>query len=336
MRSVSDDIKKKAFAPVYVLTGSEEYLRKNQRRNLVKALVSPGDSMNYALFSGKETNPDEVVSLAMTLPFMAEKRVIAVVDSEVFKKSSESLSEYINEPSSDTVLIFDEAAIDKRNSAYKAASKAGFVIDVGTFDNDKLAYWVASYFKRFGKQISRQTVDLLIERAGSDMTTLDTEIKKLASYAGDSDSVSSEDVLGLVSRSTQFSMFQMIDAVAYKRPEEAVGMYYDMIANKEPTLVILTNMQRHFMQLLVVKEMTERSGRPDYGAISRASGIPEFAVRKYIGQSRAFTYSALLNVIDMCVKAAREQRQGIMEEHISVEMIIIKAAAKDRSDNKRG
>ncbi|MBR1523430.1 MAG: DNA polymerase III subunit delta [Lachnospiraceae bacterium] len=326
MGRISDDVKNRTFSPVYLIYGEEAYLKDNYRKSLIKALVSPGDNLNYSFFSGGGTDPGEVLSLAQTLPFMAEKRVVQVIDSGFFKKSDDDIVDYLEKPSPDTVLLFVESEVDKRGRAFKAASKAGYVVEAAKYDAKKLPQWVAAGFKRYEKKVKRETVDLLIDRVGTDMTALDMEIAKLSSYAGDRDIVTSEDVTELVSRSPAFNVFQMIDAIADRRLNRAVGIYYDMLAEKESPFGILALMERHYRGLLVVKDMNERKADP--AEIAKGAGIPAFAVSKYGTQARKYSRGRLIKVLDSCVKADRDIKQGNMDPGIAVELLIVDTASE--------
>ena len=233
MRDIRKDVKLRDFAPVYLIFGEEAYIRKNYRNQLVKALTAPGDSLNYSVFSGSETDPSEVISLAMTMPFMAEKRVILVKDSNFFKKTADDIADYLENPSPDTVLIFDESAVDKKTRTYKAAKKAGFDTEALSLKGKKLEEWIAANFKRNGKLIREETVKLLVDRVGGDLSVLDSEIKKLSAYASDRDSVTSDDVLLMVPRSPSYNVYQMIEAIGNKKVNLAVGIYYDMMVEKQ-------------------------------------------------------------------------------------------------------
>ena len=50
MRNITADIKSGSFKPVYLLYGSEDYLKKWLRDRLKKAIVPDGDTMNYSYF----------------------------------------------------------------------------------------------------------------------------------------------------------------------------------------------------------------------------------------------------------------------------------------------
>lgn len=81
MKMLIEDIKNKQFKNIYLLTGEEIYLRNQYRKRLREALLDPEDTMNYASFEGKNINPKEVIDLAETMPFFADRRVIEISDS---------------------------------------------------------------------------------------------------------------------------------------------------------------------------------------------------------------------------------------------------------------
>ena len=325
MRDIRKDVKLRDFAPVYLIFGEEAYIRKNYRNQLVKALTAPGDSLNYSVFSGSETDPSEVVSLAMTMPFMAEKRVILVKDSNFFKKTADDIADYLENPSPDTVLIFDESAVDKKTRTYKAAKKAGFDTEALSLKGKKLEEWIAANFKRNGKLIREETVKLLVDRVGGDLSVLDSEIKKLSAYASDRDSVTSDDVLLMVPRSPSYNVYQMIEAIGNKKVNLAVGIYYDMMVEKQNAYGVFSLLCSHFRRMLTVSDMKEQGA--DLQEISAALGLADWQVNKYLTQSRRFTRQKMIKAIDECVRAPREIFQGKILEDAAMELLIIGIAS---------
>lgn len=326
MSSVSEDIKNNTIRPVYLIYGDEAYLRDNYRNALIKALVAPGDNLNYNFFSGNRTDPDEVLSLADTLPFMAERRVIQVMDSGFFKKTDERIADYIANPSAETVLIFVESEVDKKTKTFSAAKKAGYNVEAQRFDEKKLPQWIAANFKRYGKKVSRETVELITDRAGTDMRALDMEISKLSAFAGERDIVTSEDVMTLVHRNPDSNVFQMIEAVAERRPERAVGIYYDMLSEKESPQHILSLLERQYRIMLTVADLGGKGASAKEKA--EAAGIRETIVWKYEKQAKKYTKYRLMNVLDACVKAGRDVFQGKIADNVAVELLIIETASR--------
>ena len=124
MQQLIDDIKNSRLKQMYLLYGEEAYLRLQYRDKLKSALISPDDTMNYHYFEGKDTNPLELIDLAETMPFFAERRVIFVENSGLFKKASDQLAEYLKNPAPTAAFVFVETEVDKRGKMFKAIKTA--------------------------------------------------------------------------------------------------------------------------------------------------------------------------------------------------------------------
>ena len=120
MKSLNEDLKTGQLNNVYLLYGEEAYLKKQYKDKLRNALVSPDDNMNYAYYEGKGININEVIDLAETLPFFAERRLIVLEDTGLFKSASPELADYIKEMPDTTSMIFVETEVDKRGKLYKS------------------------------------------------------------------------------------------------------------------------------------------------------------------------------------------------------------------------
>ena len=73
---MNEDFKSGKFEQVYLLYGEEGYLKKQYKKRFIKAMIPEGDTMNYAHYEGKNIPVKEVIDLAETMPFFAEKRLI--------------------------------------------------------------------------------------------------------------------------------------------------------------------------------------------------------------------------------------------------------------------
>lgn len=90
MQRINEDIKSGQFRQIYLLYGEESYLRKQYRDRLKDAMTEDGDTMNYSYFEGKDISVGAVIDLAETLPFFADRRVIVVENSGLFKHGGNS------------------------------------------------------------------------------------------------------------------------------------------------------------------------------------------------------------------------------------------------------
>ena len=121
MQRINEDIKTGNFKQIYLLYGEERYLKNQYTTRLRKALCQDGDEMNTHFYQGKDFSLGQVIDLAETLPFLAERRVMFFKDTGLFKAGGEKLAEYLANPNDTTFFVFTESEVDKRSKLYKAA-----------------------------------------------------------------------------------------------------------------------------------------------------------------------------------------------------------------------
>ena len=85
MNRIKDDIKQRKFHNLYLLYGSEELLKKNYRENLKHFILENSDEMNFSKFENRGIDLSEGQSIADTLPFFSDYRLIVIQDSGLFK-----------------------------------------------------------------------------------------------------------------------------------------------------------------------------------------------------------------------------------------------------------
>ena len=123
MNLIRSHIQERSFSRVYLLYGDESYLVCQYRDMLIKALVNDGDTMNFTSYNADSFNMNAVAGDAVTMPFLAEYRVVLVEDSGLFDRSDTELLDIINQMSDSNIIIFTEHKVDKRKSLYSKLSK---------------------------------------------------------------------------------------------------------------------------------------------------------------------------------------------------------------------
>ena len=325
MKNIDEDIKKGSFRPVYLLYGEEDYLKKQYGKKLKQALSSEGDTMNTGIFEGKQINPEELIDLAETLPFFAEHRLILVENSGFFKSSCDKLADYMKQIAPTACFVFVEDEVDKRSKMYKAVKGAGRAVEFPRQKEDLLTRWILTRLKRENKKITQPVMQLFLETAGTDMENIDKELEKLFCYTLGRDVITEEDVKAVCVGQTDGRIFDMVNHIAEQRQKQALELYYDLLALKEPPMRILFLVARQFQNLLLAKEL--RSQGYDSRAISARLGIPEFAARKHLAQSGNFTPKQLKKAVSDCVQAEEDVKTGNMNDRMAVEVLIVRLSA---------
>ena len=214
MKNLNEDIKTGNFKQAYLLYGEEAYLKKQYKDRLTKAMLPEGDTVNYAYYEGKGINPGELIDLAETMPFFAERRLIVVENSGYFKNAVPELADYIKTMPVTACFLFVENEVDKRNRLYKAVKDKGRIVEMARQDEKTLLYWIAGNVKKEGRQIKETTARYLISRAGTDMENLEKEMEKLFSYTLGKSEITIQDIDDICTSQVTNQIFAMVEAVA--------------------------------------------------------------------------------------------------------------------------
>ena len=328
-KQLNDDIATGNFKPCYLIYGEEAYLRLQNRDKLLKALGCNESSMNFNRYEGDGVAPGQIIDMAQTMPFLSDKRIILVENSGFFKSGCPELASYLKDPSDTTLFIFVEKEVDKRKDIYKAASAAGFEIECDIQSDDTLMKWIRSKVASEGKSISPRAQAVFIDRVGTDMSNISTEIEKLVCYCIDRPEITEEDIESVCANYLTSRIFAMTDAISAKDQKRAIELYYDLLALKEPPAKILALITRQFNIMLQVKEMTDN--RRDKGQIASALKIAPFLVGKYQSWARTYTFKQLRDALELCASNDEAVKSGKLDYVISVEMVIIAATSQGKA-----
>ncbi|MCF0145448.1 MAG: DNA polymerase III subunit delta [Eubacterium sp.] len=327
MLEIARDIKEKHFRRLYLLYGSEDYLRRQYRQKLLAALVPEEDTMNMTRFSGKEADVSAIISQAETLPFFAERRVILAEDTELFKKGSEELATYLKDLPDYLVLIFSEKEVDKRTRLFKAASKAGHAADFSPPDEKTLVRWIRSRFSEEGKQISGDAAMHLLSSVGTEMSLLDQEMQKLTAWCAGKESVTKGDIDTVCVSKTENRIFDMIRAITQHRRREALDLYYDLLALREPPMRILYLMFYEYNRLFQIGALSDE-GVPQRDIASRL-GIRPFAVSKAKEILPYYPQKKLKEILEFIAGLEEDMKQGRLDDKLCVELAITKLSEQE-------
>lgn len=322
MKSLNEDLKTGQFKQIYLLYGDEGYLKKQYKERFIKAMLPQGDTMNYAYFEGKGTDINGVIDLAETLPFFADRRLLVFENTGFFKSAGTDLAEYLKTLPETTYFIFVEEEVDKRSKMYKAVKAKGHIVELPLQDEGTLKRWILGSVKKENRQISDGTVMFLLNKVGTDMGNIQKELEKLFCYTLGKDTITSEDVDAVCVSQISNHIFDMVNAVADKKQERALNLYYELLALKEPPMRILYLMTRQYRILHQVKDlMKKRYGRSE---IASKAGLHPFATGKYMDQAKQFRTKELRAIMEDSADIEQRVKTGLLADTLAVEFFIVK------------
>lgn len=321
MKQIKKQIAEKQLKPVYLLYGTEDYLKKLYVSKLKNAALDGGSEMNFSRFSGKDVDAVKVREAVETVPFFAPMRFILIEDSQLFKSASE-MPDVIKAVPASACVVFSEHEVDKRNKLYKTVKELGYVCEMNGLGEKELLLWIASVLGERGKKIRECNASELVVRTGGDMELLLREMDKLCAYAMEREEITGEDIHLLCSTQVSSHIFQMIDEIAAGKLKEAMLLYQELLALKERPMTILYLLTKHFNRLLCIREMKRE--HTDSRTMASVLGVPPFAIGKYIRQAEAFSTADLKNAINLSVNIEENVKKGRLFDQIGVELLIVR------------
>lgn len=320
MNTIKEHIKANQYKPVYLLYGTEEFLKKLYQNKLKDGILSGSDEMNYSYFEGKGIDINAVKETADTLPFFSERRLIIIKESGLFKVQND-LADYLRLMPDSSIIVFVEKEIDKRNRLFKAVKEIGVISEMNGMDERNLKLWIASLFQKEKKKLTENTITYLLNKTGTDMELLANEVEKLICFAMDREIITIEDIDEVCTTQITGKIFQMIDMIGSGKQKEALKLYYDLLALREKPMSILYLITRHFNILLQIQELSQQ-GHPS-SVMSQKVGIPPFAVKKYITQTKNFTKKRLIQALQTCVEVEEQVKTGRLIDIMGIELFIV-------------
>lgn len=326
MKSLSEDLKTGQYKNVYLLYGGENYLKRQYRDRLIKALLPEEDTMNYARFSGKGLSEGEIIDLAETMPFFAQRRVILMEDTGFFKNATEKLADYIGVLPDYLVLVCVESEVDKRGRMFKTVQKSGRATEFSPQDERTLLTWIAQILKREQKNITKADGEYFLSRTGTDMSNIASELEKLICYALERQVITRSDIDAVCTEQIESKIFLMVRAVTERSQKQALELYADLLALKEPPMRILFLLARQYDQLFQVKELSEKGmGQQE---ISSKLGLRGFIVQNAANCARRYEKKELKQALSDLAQLEEDVKTGLLADTLSVELFLVRYSTK--------
>jgi DNA polymerase-3 subunit delta len=169
-------------------------------------------------------------------------------------------------PSSATLVLTAEV-VDERRVLFKKISAVGFVIDCGVrsrrawdtqMDPDAARARVRRMVEAAGKSIAPDAMAGIVERTGSSMRGLESEMDKLLLYVGPRPGITQADVLEVLSSSREANIFDLTNAVSGRDAGRALRSLRGLMAQREPIPQILGVLAGEIRGLIVARGALEQ------------------------------------------------------------------------------
>ena len=219
-----------ALSQVTLIHGDESYLIDNLTKYISENFLMP----MYCDFNLTQietiVDVDYVVGLAMTLPFLDERRIVLFQNTGMLKAvkddQEDKLIKFLTDLPGHIYVVLSESELDKRKKIYKHLSKVADVVTVDRLLRPELVKWIAKRFKMYNKEVSLHVVNYFIEmvnyldpESGKNLYDIDNTIRMMSGVNGAID----ESVINqYVEIPIEHNIFKMMDAISGRKDRKSV------------------------------------------------------------------------------------------------------------------
>jgi DNA polymerase-3 subunit delta len=247
---------------IYVLHGRDEHLKEENRNSIVAQITGDADpQLCLRTFDG-DVELLTVLDELRTLPFLAPHRVVIVRGADEFvSKNREGLEKYLDNPSQSGTLVLEVKTWNKQTRLAKNLPAAGGeAIACTPPEGNELVSWIRKQAEAFGKRLRPDAAVALAGSVGGDLCALKTELEKLASFTGEEQTITANDVAAVVSAAAPPEAFAVIDAVILGDAGGAIKHLEAALTVRGAEFQVMGQLAWHVRRCIVARRIMDRGG----------------------------------------------------------------------------
>lgn len=318
------------FLPFYLFTGPEE-LKKKEALAALRAAVLPAGLEHLNEISLEACAAGDIIDAAETLPVMCDRRIVVVRDwppllpgkAKDEEADVKRMLEYLKNPPETTVIVFYlSKEPDARKKMFDALRKSPGCVVFNRLEGTVLAKWCAAQLAEYGKKLQPQAFTLMTEMAGSDLTRLSAELKKLAAYTQDSKEITANDVRRVVVPTPEYRAYEILDKLLTGNLSEASKIVNSVLQNDLNCVALIVQLTNSLRINAHVKLAVE-SGRSADAALAELGirGGRTYFIKKQI---RLLSASAFTERYLLCAQAQFDITSGKLKDRAAIDALLLK------------
>ena len=208
-------------------------------------------------------NYENFISGLLNKSFFDNKKLIIITRSsdKILKLAKELIEKNI----SDTKLLIDSDILEKRSKLRVFFEKEKNTICIPFYEDDEktLAQIANNFFREKNISISREILNLVVERCRGDRNNLYTELEKISSLTLTKKKINAEDVILLTNLAENYSISELVDNCLSKNINKTNKILNENNFSSEECILILRTFLSKTKRLLTMRKDYQSSENID-------------------------------------------------------------------------
>jgi DNA polymerase-3 subunit delta len=316
------DVKMGKLLPLYYLYGGERGLIDEALDRIKeKALQATTREFNLEVFYAQDAVPEAILASLQVFPVCSPRRLVVIHQADfIWNKGPSPYIEYFLNPNPTTCAVFIGEKADLRTRFFQALEKTGAAIAFFPLSERELIRWIQREADHWGYHISEEAGAILLERLGSNLAELKSELQKLTLHPGGRKNLSEEDVLALTEDIRNESPFEIPLAVGHLNLREIFRLLRKNLQQGDSPLLLLSLIVRQLRLIRRAQELT-RGGCSRKEIETQLRILPRRA-NEFWEQVERFPFSALEQLwpptleADQELKSSRSDKGLLLEKYL--------------------
>ena len=297
---IQQQIKKRAFSPIYLLQGEEPFFI-DLIADLLEASVleEHEKAFNQVVAYGSDVNASQIKDMASRYPMMAPYQLIIVKEAQAISNIEDLLS-YAQNPVSSTILVLCHKykKLDSRKKLGATIKAKHVEFESKKIYDDKIPAWIAERASELGLKINQSAAILLSEHIGNNLSNINNELDKLRLNIEDGQEITEDIIYKNVGISKEYNVFELQKALGQKDTNKAYRIVFYFINNPKAYPFIATNtiLFGYFQKIYKLYFCQEK----DNVSIAKFAGIPlPFLVPEFKMAAQKYPLSKLEEIFHL-------------------------------------
>lgn len=287
--NILSDLKKKNYAPIYVLYGDEPFFIDAITDYIENNVLDESErGFNQTVMYGKDCDMSQVVENAKRYPMMADKQVIIIKEAQHLSRQWDAFESYAKQPLASTVLVFNYKykKPDARMKVFKEIKKTGIIMESKPLYENKVAGWIHNHVVDLGYKIDPTASQMLVEFIGNDLSRIHNEIIKLGININPGDLITPQIIEDYVGISKDYNNFELRKAIGARDTLKMfrIADYFAKNPKDNPIPLTTATLYSFFIQLLKLHACTSSNPKD----IASQIGVSPFFVNEVVAAGRNY------------------------------------------------
>lgn len=286
------------IARVYLVEGDDYYLFDRAYTMIKNACGITLEDFNINVLDEESYSNDKLFAATELLPVMDEKRLVVVKGGKLSESDKKSMTSILLKiPKTTVVVVLDY------NKNFEFLKKDFVFVDANRMDKELVKKIVNAHLSKISKTIGSEALDVLIDSCNGYLTRIMNELNKLVCYDLESETISKDSVERLVNKDTEFSVFELTEALSKKDGDKAIRLL--KLMEKEQGVFALISNQFRRLFYSAISDLTNSE-------LAGLLGVKEFAIMKARQLAKGFSKAQLKKICSMLEEMDYAVKSGAM------------------------